>query len=351
MRTAQSITARWWWRNKMKRVATFIIAAIWASGLIALSALPSRAAFKENIWPARSSAMGGAFSAVSNDVSAMIFNPAGLSQMERREANFGYTQKFMGLPNVTVGNMAAMFGYPFEKIGTFGISYLSGDVSSLYAEQTIALSYSAPIHRMMGTKTVKVGKRSMEFPKMSLPLYAGLNLKMLSIKYNTGGDARAARDPVFADAQSAGGLAADIGFLVKPTEKLSSSLVVKNILSPNLALEKSVTETVPMEIVVGGAYRFGDFGAFEDFTAALDIANRMPKDATAEMNWRLGAESWFAYHRYAARIGFNNTELALGAGMIQAVGSVEIQLDYSFALPLSVSDNSGHHRLSVTTRF
>ncbi|MDI6756959.1 MAG: hypothetical protein QME32_02940 [Endomicrobiia bacterium] len=319
-------------------------------------AYPLYPAFKENIWPARASAMGGAFCAVSNDVSAMIFNPAGLSQIERREANFGYTQKFMGLPNVTVGNMAVMFGYPFEKIGTFGISYLSSDVSSLYAEQTLALSYSAPIHKMLGTKTVKVGKRSMEFPNMTLPVYAGLNLKMLSIKYNTAGDERAAKDPVFADAQVSGGLAADLGFLVKPTEKLSSSLVVKNLLSPNLAIGKdsagaAASEPAPMEIGVGAAYRFGDFGAFEDFVAALDIANRMPKDAAAEMNWRLGAESWFAYHRYAARIGFNNTELALGGGLIQTVGSVEIQLDYSFALPLSVSDNSGHHRLSVTTRF
>lgn len=340
----------------MKRAATFIIAAIWAAGLIAGMSAPSRAAFKENVWPARASAMGGAFSAISNDVSAVVFNPAGLSQIEKREANFGYTQKFMGLPNVTVGNMTAMFGYPVENIGAFGLGYFSSDTSSLYSERTIALAYSAPIHKLLGTKTLRVGKRSMEFPKLSVPVYAGLNLKMLSINYNVGDDPRAALDPVFVDGHSAGGLAADLGFLVKPSEKISAALVIKNLLSPNLAIGKdstgaSASEPAPLELGVAGAYRFGDFGALEDFVVGLDIVNRMPKDATAEMNWRLGAESWFGYHRYAARLGINNTEIALGGGLARMFGALELQVDYSFALPLGVSDNSGHHRISVTTRF
>lgn len=332
------------------------IAVTAALGIIFSAAAPSRAAFKENIWAARPSAMGGAFSAVSNDVSAIFFNPAGLSQIERPEGNFGYTQKFMGLPNVTVGNMSAMFGYPAEKIGAFGLGYFSSDVSSLYSERTIALTYSAPIHKMLGTKTLKVGKRSMEFPKLSVPVYAGLNLKMLSINYNIGDDPRAARDPVFDGGQSAGGLAADIGFLVKPADKLSTALVIKNLISPNLAIgkdsdDKKASEAAPMEIGLGVAWRFGDFGTFEDFVAALDIANRAPKDGAAETNWRLGAESWFGYHRYAARLGINNTEIALGGGLVRTFGNLELQVDYSFALPLAVSDNSGHHRLSVTTRF
>ncbi len=315
------------------------------------------AAFKENIWSARSSAMGGAFMALSNEAASISFNPAGIAQLEMKEANFGYTQKFLGLPNVTVGNMTAFFAYPYvEKIGAFGVGYISSDVSSLYSEQTIALNYSVPLHKMLGSKIVKVGKKQKEFPRLSLPIYAGLNLKMLSIKYNISQDPNTSIDPVFKNGDSAGGLTADIGFLVKPIESISAALVVKNFLSPNIAIGKdssgsSASETVPMEIGVGGAFRAGDKGVFEDITVALDLVSRSPKDASSEFNWRLGLESWFGYHRYAGRLGFNNTDFSLGGGLIRNLGPIELEVDYAFTLPLSVSDNSGHHRISVATRF
>ena len=317
----------------------------------------SFAAFKENIWSARSSAMGGAFISISNEAASISFNPAGISQLEMKEANFSYVQKFMGLPNVTVGNMSAFFAYPYiEKIGAFGVGYISSDVSSLYSEQTIALNYSVPLHKMLGTRIVKVGKKQREFPRLSLPIYAGINLKMLSIKYNISQDPNTSIDPVFKNGDSAGGLAADIGFLVKPIDIVSAALVVKNFVSPNIAIGKdstgsSATEPVPMEIGIGGAFRAGDKGAFEDITVAIDLINRTPKDASSEFNWRLGLESWFGYHRYAGRVGFNNTDFSLGGGLIRNFGTVELQIDYAFTLPIAVSDNSGHHRISVATRF
>lgn len=295
--------------------------------------------------------------AVSNEAASISFNPAGIAQLELKEADFGYTQKFMGLPNVTVGNMTAYFAYPYiEKIGAFGVGYLSSDVSSLYSEQTIALNYSVPLHKMLGSRIVKVGKKTKEFPRLSLPIYVGLNLKMLSVKYNISQDINTSIDPVFKNGDSAGGLAADIGFLVKPLETFSAALVARNLLSPNIAIGKgsngsSASETVPMEIGVGGSFRAGDKGVFEDITAALDLVSRSPKDASSEFNWRLGVESWFGYHRYAGRIGFNNTDFSLGGGLIRSIGPVEIQVDYAFTLPLAVSDNSGHHRISVATRF
>ena len=344
----------------MKKLTRISLSVFIAIAWCATDVFHLYGAFKENIWSARSAAMGGAFMAVSNEAASFVsFNPAGIAQLEMKEAGFGYTQKFMGLPNVTVGNMSACFAYPYiEKIGAFGVGYLSSDVSSLYGEQTIAVNYSVPLHKILGSKIVKVGKRQKEFPRLSLPVYAGLNLKMLSIKYNTSQDPMTSIDPVFKNGGTgAGGLAADIGFLVKPSEQISAALVVKNLLSPNVAIGKDSTgstaasETVPMEIGVGGAWRAGDKGVFEDITAALDVVSRSPKDASSEFNWRLGAESWFSYHRYAARIGFNNTDMSLGGGLVRAFGPVELQIDYGFTLPLSVSDNSGHHRISVTTRF
>lgn len=306
-------------------------------------------AFKENIWTARTAGLGGAFSSVSNDVSAVIFNPAGLSQIERADANFTYTQKYIGLPNVKVGNAIALFGYPVEKIGAFGVGYLSSDVSGLYTEQSIILTYSSPLHKILGTKIVKVGKKTKEFPVLELPIYLGLNLKFLTLGYNLDERTKTLKDPVFADATSKSGLAADFGVMVKPLEKISTSLVVKNLLTPDLGLKTS--ETVPREFLLGGALKVGDFKFFEDFTISLDLSNRIPQKGTQEFNYRLGLESWFDYHRYAARLGFNDTGISLGGGIIQTIASVDVQIDYAFVLPLYLADNIGSHRLSLTTRF
>ncbi len=308
-------------------------------------------AFKENIWTARTAAMGGAFSAVSDDVSSTIFNPAGLAQIERNEANFTYAQKFLNLPNVQTSNMNGLFGYTVPKIGAFGLGYLSSGVSDLYTEQSIILTYSAPLHILLGEKTVTVARRTKEFPILPIPIYAGLNIKYLSVGYNLDEKTklRSGGDPVFKDGTSKGGVAVDIGFLVMPLEKLSAALSVKNLLTPDVGLK--ISETVPLELTLGGGYKFGDAGVFEDLKVSLDLSNRIPQGASPEFNWRFGVESWFSYHRYAARLGLNNTEIALGGGIIQSLGHVELQLDYSFTMPMHLSDNFGSHRLSLSTRF
>lgn len=70
-------------------------------------------------------AMGGAYTAVSDDAFALIYNPAGLAQVKRKELSFGFhhtrnevSKEYLGFPasitssNTTLGHVATVYPYP-----------------------------------------------------------------------------------------------------------------------------------------------------------------------------------------------------------------------------------------------
>jgi len=68
---------------------------------------------------ARALAMGGAYVAISNDGAAVYWNPAGLSQIKKREVSFMHASRFSGLVHVNfIG-----FVFPDKNGNAFGISY------------------------------------------------------------------------------------------------------------------------------------------------------------------------------------------------------------------------------------
>jgi len=66
---------------------------------------------------ARASAMGGAYVALANDVTAMFWNPAGLVHIRSNDMSFSHTEWWAG-----VSLNHAAFAHSIEDIGTFGVS-------------------------------------------------------------------------------------------------------------------------------------------------------------------------------------------------------------------------------------
>lgn len=66
----------------------------------------------------RAVAMGGAFVAVADDVSAIYWNPAGLPQLLQREAGFVHTQWLQGVSYENVS-----YAHPLRQGGALGLSY------------------------------------------------------------------------------------------------------------------------------------------------------------------------------------------------------------------------------------
>lgn len=82
----------------------------------------------------RANAMGGAFSSVVNDASALYWNPAGAADITQNEAMFTYTSLFKDL-DINLNYFAVVI--PAEDIGSFGLSVTALD----YGEMDLTTEY------------------------------------------------------------------------------------------------------------------------------------------------------------------------------------------------------------------
>lgn len=288
-------------------------------------------AFMDTGWGTRAGGMGNTFTAISNDPSATLWNPAGIAQLEMLETTFMYNKLFAGIDDVNLTQMFAAGVYPTE-IGAFGFTVTDFALWGFYRENTISASYSRDIASDIGA---------------GFPFMTGLNLKYLTHSYTLDDRTKNIADPVF-DKTSAGGFTPDIGFLLKPSN-FSFGLSALNILQPDVGLKTE--DKVPMLVKFGTAYRIGDWKFFENITPTVDVSYRKPADNDADMKISAGVETWFNYNTWAARFGGNDRELSLGFSYNKMFGESGLQLDYAFLLPLQLADTSGSHRLSLTFRY
>ncbi len=80
---------------------------------------------------ARAAGMGDAFTAIANDVTAVFYNPAGLSHLENIEYSFNYTQWI-----VNSKIMSGAIGMPIGKRFAFALSFISFAVDD-FEETTV----------------------------------------------------------------------------------------------------------------------------------------------------------------------------------------------------------------------
>lgn len=75
---------------------------------------------------ARANAMGGAYTAVADEATAMYWNPAGIGNIESFEGIFTYTKMFA---DVNVNYFGAVF--PAGNLGTFGVNVTALNISDM----------------------------------------------------------------------------------------------------------------------------------------------------------------------------------------------------------------------------
>ena len=102
-----------------------------------------------------------------------------------------------------------------------------------------------------------------------------------------------------------------------------------------------------MSYRVGAAYKLKELGPVNSLTITLEDANISKTNAI-----RAGAEGWFMENTLAARLGFSNRDISLGAGYVFKIKDSDGQLDYAFISPLNFIDSvSGTHRISLGLKF
>ncbi len=175
----------------------------------------------------RATAMGGVYTGVADDISALYWNPGGLGGLEQTEVIYTYNKWFQDITHHFVGGAVptqfGVFGLGITMLGMDDLEKRTGD--SITAEGTfkaqdmaVAFAYGTSL-----TETLMVGG----------------SLKMLSSKI---------------DDESASGLAVDLGALMKTgVQGLNVGFAVTNLGGEYKFIDEG--DPLPMMIKLGAGYK------------------------------------------------------------------------------------------------
>lgn len=294
------------------RAAAFLAALTLLPGAAHASAGEEPFAFLSLDAGARAAALGGAYTALAQDSNALLYNPAGLSRVEKGEATFMHNEHFAG-----VAQEYAAFALTNGIGGNLNYVNLGSMPRTTVSDPGGAGDFSAWDLALAGG----YGRR------LSEALGAGAGLKLV-------------REAI--DDESATGFALDLGALysVRDYPGLDLGLAVQN-LGPSVRFQNG-SENLPVNFRGGAAYSFTAYG--QASALALDFSKELSEEAVVAM----GAET-VAAKALALRLGFN-TRNAAGYGVSVGLGWLlrDFSVDYVF-IPYGELGDS--HRFSLTCRW
>jgi hypothetical protein len=238
---------------------------------------------------ARAAAMGEAFTALSDDENALIYNPAGSAQMIQNEISATHIEWFQG---IHLEHLGAIF--TLGPLGTLGgaITWLQTD--SLTRTERVA-NTSDPLanYKELGTFSPHDAAFNFSYATLLGPsLKAGANLRLLQQNI---------------DSNNGYGVSIDLG---GQWENLFKGFDV-GLVAHNIGTPISVGSTgyqLPLALTGGILYRFSNWPASltGDYDAPIDNVG----------TWGLGAEFWL-YNMLALRAGYRGgwaNQPSAGAG-------------------------------------
>ena len=221
---------------------------------------------------ARSLSMGDAYVALSDESSAIFYNPAGL-------ANISYVdfiasrQSLYGISELSNDMLAISFPTPILRTG-FAVQQIG--LSNEYLEKIIYLSIAG---------IIRPG---------SIPLRFGMNIKYESAEVKNY-EAIKLNNPSNLDL--------DLGVLIDITKDLFFGYSVKNVLEPEFQFI-SISDKLDKTHTMGICYNWRKSVNFLADYTWTDINS----------HWNLGSEIWF-FNVLAARLGVYNEKLTAGFGL------------------------------------
>lgn len=284
-----------------------------------------------NISPdARGTAMGESLTALSDDVNAVHWNPAGLGFASGIQVSFTH---LVWIFDTSYDYVAG--SYEFKSIGTFGLSAKIISLPDIEYRESI----TGPIMGKVENGDLSIGLSYGKDLNSILPLSVGLTAKYIVSKY--------------ADV-SGSGIGCDIGGIFTISKSIKAGVSFQNIGAE--IKYKEYEYSLPMVIKIGGAYiiKMANpvFGYLKQINTAISLD--IPKDN--DFKAHIGTEGIlknFAPNMSAAfRLGVSYpgengfiSYLSFGAGIIWKI----IQLDYAFG---NMGDDAGNtHRISLGAKF
>lgn len=190
---------------------------------------------------ARAQALGGAFSAMSGDVYATFYNPAGLAQVQTNQLAFTHTQQFIASVNYDY------MGYvrPFSSNKAIGISLIRLGVDNIKNSQNAGiLDDNGVLEGIDESQIEKFNSADYVFfvsmgQQIRSKLAIGFNVKLVR---------RSLSD------HSANGLGFDAGFLYAVSNKWKIAGMLRNVTSTLIAWDTGKKELVSPTFRFGSSY-------------------------------------------------------------------------------------------------
>ncbi len=288
----------------------------------------------KNIFP-RSISLGNAMAPLADDLSAIMFNPAGLIQLYPIEISvIPYSTVMPGTEEVDLSQGFYAASYNNEKIGAIGFLWNRYGSSSIYNENSFLLGYSKDLTLLINNLLINIS--------------GGVNLKILNYGFEL--DKRTVNDPVFAGGSKNTAFSMDAGILMQLRYKYRISICGYNLTKPDLGLNSPDYLYPSMNISFAHIENsLKIFGASKlNFMIGYDIGKW---DSSINM----GIELWTFHNIWALRLGYNNEAYSAGTGfqMIFRMASgkkIGFRIDYAFQMFSEMSEINGSHYIGLTIK-
>lgn len=268
-------------------------------------------------WGARVVGLGvGYVGGIEADSNMIMWNPSGIVYIKSTNELSGmYGIPFLGLGGIDLRYGMVSFVRKIDKLQTIGIGigYFDGD--NVWREGEYIIGYG----RMIKEK-----------------ISVGVSLKYLEYKINLnaveyGNDSLVRKG-------GKGIISGDVGVTYKPLNKIGVGVVLKDILESNIGLEK--TEKLELGYILGLNY----LGFYKDLRLIYSLGYY---GRGKENGYSLAAEAWLKEGKIGIRGSISDVRYALGG----SYNLDKIRIDYTYCIPIQITENQGSHYLGVIFRF
>ncbi|MEE2710109.1 MAG: PorV/PorQ family protein [Gemmatimonadota bacterium] len=266
---------------------------------------------------ARAAGMGGAYTAIASDATALYWNPARMTTLVGKDAMFIHTQWFQGVSHEFIGGVYS------DGTSAFGLGFAILEVDGI--ERRANIPTAQPLATFSAYDVMLSGSYARQ---VNESVSIGITMKALNEK-------------ILFD--SASGLAVDLGVqYVMAREGLTLGGVIRNM-GPKFSFIQEKF-SLPREFRIGAGY----LPPLEALQRSLLLSVDISKYRSDPMRLHIGAE--YTYQgRFSANTGYQTRHETAGfsAGLGVRIG--KCRLDYAFVPYGSGLGNT--HRFALGYRF